>query len=89
MFAAATVNSTGTLIANKGFTAIAHVPGSGIYTLTAATFPTNPNDVAVVITQAGLADGASTWLALPGQIIVRTFNTAGAAADLNFTAFVH
>jgi hypothetical protein len=89
VIAIAVVNSTGDFIGQQGFTGIAHVPGSGVYTLATSNLPTILNNTAVVITQAGLVDGSSTWLILPGQVIVRTFDQAGTLVDRIFTVVVY
>lgn len=83
------MNSAGTFIANKGFTGVAHLPGSGIYLLSTPHLPLNLNNIGVLITQSGLVDGSSTYLILPGQVIVRTFDQGGTLTDRTFTVVVY
>ena len=62
---------------------------SGIYDLMLANPPGDLNNLAVVVTQLGLVDGSSTWLAnTPNHVIVRTFDTAGALVDRSFSVNV-
>ena len=91
VIASAAVNSNGVFLAEQGFSGgITHAPGSGVYVLTLANPPLSSNDLAIVITQANVAAGMSTYLTLSASSIqVNTFDATGTAADRIFTVVVY
>ena len=88
LIAAATVNSTGTFVAQTGFSASTH-PATGQYTLTMITTPVSLINIIPTAMVAGGAGGQISYLfTAPNVIDIFTFNALGVAADIVFSIVV-
>jgi hypothetical protein len=89
VIAAATVDSTGVYLAQKGFTGGIGHPSAGVYVLTLATTPPLLADVVPVVTQSdGTAGMTSIALIAANQFSVHTFDAAGTPTDRDFKIVV-
>lgn len=90
VIAAAQVDSVGAFNSNRGFLAISHVVGTGVYDLTLASPPVNFNNLVAEVTQINGASGQETIvLSIPNHVIVNTFNAAGVPTDRVFMVVVY
>jgi hypothetical protein len=89
LIASAQVNSTGTFIAQQGFSGITHV-ATGQYDLDLSNPPADLNDLSVSVTQGGSVGGQQSVLFNnPNIVTVYTFDAAGVAADRVFLISVY
>ena len=89
--AAARVTNTGSLLGyfnrTGGAPTVTHAAGSGSYTI---SFPGNSINVNIQIIQATVVGtpGEISVSSVNGNVIINTYNNAGAAADAQFTVVV-
>jgi hypothetical protein len=87
--AAATLDAAGVFLGNHpGFSAVVH-SGVGLYALTLTNPPSNLFNLVVVATLASLIGQISWEVIAVNQILIGTFDSAGAAADRNFSVVAY